>query len=119
MEEELKQTGYANFFLRVTARILDTIVMFIFFKFLEFILSESMGLGLMQLIFAWLYFTLLESSNWKGSLGKKFVGIEIVDYEGQQITFKQANIRFISSIISVFIPPLLLSTLFTKKKNYS
>lgn len=117
MEEELKQIGYASFFLRVAARIVDVIVIFIFFKFLEFILPESIGLGLMQLILFWLYFTLLESSNWKGSLGKKFVGIEIVDYEGLQITFKQANIRFISSIISVFIPPLLLTTLFTKKKQ--
>ena len=51
----------------------------------------------------WLYFTLMESSKYQGTLGKVILGIRVVDLDGKRINFAKANIRFFGKILSGII----------------
>lgn len=64
-------------------------------------------------IMGWLYFALTESSSMQGSVGKYFVGIRVVDKNGNGITFTNATGRYFAKIISsaiFFIGYLLILT---------
>jgi uncharacterized RDD family membrane protein YckC len=49
----------------------------------------------------WLYYALLESSAWQGTLGKKALGLEVTDLQGRRIGFGRASGRFFAKFISV------------------
>jgi uncharacterized RDD family membrane protein YckC len=59
------------------------------------------GLGLLG---TWLYFALLESSEWQGTAGKKVLGLIVTDMNGQRVTFMRATGRHFSKIVTSFIP---------------
>ena len=109
---------YAGFWLRVSAFLIDGFILTV----LDYIIIDNIFSNELQRIGAsmvvmWLYFTLLNASSWKGTIGKKFVGIELVDYQYQIISLKQANIRYFSSIVSALLFPLYLTVIFSKKKQ--
>ena len=52
------------------------------------------------IVAVWLYFAVLESSSWQGTVGKKVLGIRVTDYHGQRIGFGRATGRFFSKILS-------------------
>jgi uncharacterized RDD family membrane protein YckC len=52
------------------------------------------------LVLDWLYYTLLESSVWQGTLGKKALGLEVTDLGGRRVSFGRATGRFFARIIS-------------------
>ncbi len=56
-----------------------------------------------NLIVNWIYFTGLESSKLKGTLGKLILGVKVTDLHDKQISFMKANIRYWSKIISILI----------------
>ena len=71
-----------------------------------------------NLIFNWLYFTGLESSKLKATLGKSILGIIVTDLNNQKISFIQANIRYWSKLISILIMMIgLIMIMFTSKKQ--
>lgn len=73
------------------------------------------GLALMV---SWIYYSLLESSAWQATLGKKALGLEVTDLEGHRISFGRATGRFFGKILSAFI--LLIGFImagFTEKKQ--
>jgi uncharacterized RDD family membrane protein YckC len=51
----------------------------------------------------WLYFAFCESSSWQGTLGKKALGLQVTDLEGNRISFGRASGRFFAKIISGMI----------------
>jgi uncharacterized RDD family membrane protein YckC len=66
----------------------------------------------------WLWFTVAESSKWQGTLGKKMLGLKVVDDRGQRIGFGRANARYWSKYLSkliLFIGVVMVA--FTKKKQ--
>ena len=56
-----------------------------------------------NLIVNWIYFTGLESSKLKGTLGKLILGVKVTDLHQQKISLMKANIRYWSKIISILI----------------
>jgi uncharacterized RDD family membrane protein YckC len=64
-------------------------------------LMLCVGLGLLG---TWLYFALLESSEWQGTAGKKVLGLIVTDMNGQRVTFMRATGRHFSKIVTSFIP---------------
>ncbi|MNO45805.1 RDD family protein [compost metagenome] len=121
---------YSNFWKRLLANFIDGIVIYwlisvaldsfltihtvvydflislnfdIEFKRLEFgFISRSVFV--FNLMFGWLYFTLMESSKWQATLGKMALGIVVVDelYD-TRISFGKANKRYWSKMISSLI----------------
>jgi uncharacterized RDD family membrane protein YckC len=64
----------------------------------------------------WLYYALQESSNRQATLGKRSMGIQITDLDGNRISFGRASGRF----FGVLIPTLGVGyclVLFTKRKQ--
>jgi uncharacterized RDD family membrane protein YckC len=136
------QTQYAGFWLRFVAWIIDRIVLQVVSGF---VLFPLFGAGLMRtlmhmrngnpddvfplmasmsrlffaaLIVNWLYYALLESSTWQGTLGKKALGLQVTDYNLQRISFGRATGRYFARIISamtLFIGYIMAG--FTQRKQ--
>lgn len=80
--------------------------------------SAMMPAMLIQLILAWLYFSLCESSSWQATLGKLAIGIRVVDMDGNRISFLRATGRHFAKLLSGMI--LLIGYLmvaFTQRKQ--
>lgn len=121
-KEIVTKNGYAGFWFRAIAIIVDSIiaqlVSIITVIPLAFALGASMAgtstaseiestgyvLGcVMGILIQWLYFTISESSIWQATLGKKMFGIFVTDMDGNKIGFGKANARYWSKIISALI----------------
>ncbi|MEH6940291.1 RDD family protein [Bacillus sp. JJ722] len=65
-----------------------------------------------------LYYTILQSSKWQATIGKKLLGMKVVTLEGERISFIRALIRHLVmfSISSIFYIGFIMA-LFTKKKQ--
>lgn len=117
---------YAGFWLRFVAWIIDRIILqfaswIIAFPFVASLGLEGMFRGhmrpedffpffghifrfvLIALAIDWLYYALLESSSWQGTLGKKALGLEVTDLAGRRVSFGRATGRFFGRIISGLI----------------
>ncbi|MGC2420570.1 MAG: RDD family protein [Candidatus Acidiferrales bacterium] len=141
-----KPVAYAGFWLRFVAIIIDSIVVGAAARILLFPFFAALGLrmaffhrwpmapmepgelvALLGAIFwliaimsvvKWLYFSLLESSAWQATLGKKALGLEVTDLEGFRISFARASGRFFGKIISALILWIgFIMAGFTEKKQ--
>ncbi len=137
--------AYAGFWLRLVAIIIDVIVLGFagWIIFLPFAASMRYGMrgifmggrpqrpedffpiiGMMfrlaaiRTVLNWLYFSLLESSGWQATLGKKALGLEVTDLAGRRISFGRATGRFFAKYISAIILMIgFLMAGFTEKKQ--
>ncbi|HKW87120.1 MAG TPA: RDD family protein [Candidatus Acidoferrales bacterium] len=113
---------YAGFWLRFVAWLIDIILLdFVlgivvvipimgssmgniepgnFFEMLRVLGPKVQELQLITLAVAWLYYALMESSAWQATLGKKALGLEVIDLNGRRVTFGRATGRFFGKIIS-------------------
>ena len=55
---------------------------------------------------SWLYFALSESSAWRATLGKRFLGLYIADAAGKPVDFWRASLRFCSGRLLAHVPVL-------------
>jgi uncharacterized RDD family membrane protein YckC len=63
-------------------------------------LSESQGWAQWLVLFGfWLYFSLMHSSAWGATVGKRTLGLYVADAEGQRISFIQATLRFMLMLL--------------------
>jgi uncharacterized RDD family membrane protein YckC len=124
---------YAGFWLRVLAYLIDMIILGIFAVPILIGAAMVMGIGGMiegiphnqdpflngmppafalfllfcgglGLFGTWLYFALLESSEWQGTAGKKVLGLIVTDMNGQRVTFLRATGRHFAKIVTSLIP---------------
>src|SRR5271156_809713 len=138
--------AYAGFWLRLVAFIIDAIVLSVVGAVLTFPLVGSMDfrsllmghmghqpmspdelvpflrmmikVAMIRVILNWLYYALLESSAWQGTLGKKALGLEVTDLAGNRIGFGRATGRFFGKIISALILWIgFIMAGFTEKKQ--
>jgi uncharacterized RDD family membrane protein YckC len=136
--------AYAGFWLRFVAFIIDSLLLYFVGMILFLPFAASMGMGmrgmitgrppdlqgllpmihamlrlmLLRMVLHWLYFSLLESSGWQATLGKKALGLEVTDLDGNRISFGRATGRFFAKFISGFI--LLIGYImagFTERKQ--
>ncbi len=119
-------TAYAGFWLRFVAWFIDAVVLGIGGAILT---APITGFGLFNLhslmhgrppspdeifghgfifravfvkqLLHWVYYALLESSTWQGTLGKKALGLEVTDMQGARISFGRATGRWAARYISV------------------
>lgn len=129
----LAPVDYAGFWLRFGAALIDGIILYIVNRiigaaagisvsgltiadedFIQKILmsySLSTGVGV-------LYHSLMESSNWQATLGKRAVGIKVTDLDGNRISFLRAFGRYFAKIVSALILCIgYIMAGFTEKKQ--
>ncbi len=130
--------NYAGFWVRFLASFIDGLIAFVVFLLLVFPLffltpaaSEPpdptkaalfglaiLGLYLIAIVGAWLYEALMESSRWQATLGKRALGLRVVDLEGRHISFGRATGRHFAKILSGMILNIgFLMAGFTSKKQ--
>lgn len=70
------------------------------------------------LVAHWLYQSLLESSAWQSTVGKKLLGLRVVNTDESRIGFGRATARHFSMFISSFILGIgFIMVAFTKRKQ--
>ncbi len=110
-------TGFAGFWLRLVAAILDNVILAIptaplaILTFATMLPELALARGNPALLFAtffpriiffvilllavkWLYWALMEASSWQATLGKKALGLYVTDLEGNRVSFGKASGRF-------------------------
>lgn len=61
--------------------------------------NGAMLLMLGYLVGPWLYFALMESSSWQATLGKRAIGAQVTDLNGQRISFAHATGRYFATAL--------------------
>jgi uncharacterized RDD family membrane protein YckC len=110
-------TSYAGFWLRWIAAILDNVILavptvpvalLLFAGTLPLIMAAHGNAAVVMaailphlflfiavtIVGRWLYWSLMESSSWQATLGKKALGLYVTDLEGNRISFGKASGRF-------------------------
>lgn len=120
--------GYAGFWLRFVAWLIDAIILWFVSTFITLPFVAASGLRdvilnhppqspeeliafmgtfsklfILILVIKWLYYAILESSAWQATVGKKALGLEVTDMAGHRISFGRASGRFFGKIISGLI----------------
>ena len=116
--------NYAGFWRRFVASIVDSILLTIIYNLLTWLVwpdswkTNSLFIFVTTTIFTWLYYSLLESSDKQGTLGKVVLGLKVVDYNNQRISFARATGRYFSKFISAAILMIgFIMVAFTPKKQ--
>jgi uncharacterized RDD family membrane protein YckC len=95
---------YAGLHLRIIAGLIDGIILVspIIVDALVFDITYSVSKAILLLITGYtLYFGLTESSAMQASIGKRLAGLKVVNEYGQKLSFLNASLRFIASLISI------------------
>ncbi len=105
----------APFGKRAGAIVIDGIILYAGFRLIETVALASVAnglgsweraiftVGLFELVIAWLYFVLFETSQKQATLGKMLVEIKVTDINGNRLGFGQATGRYFSKMISMII----------------
>jgi uncharacterized RDD family membrane protein YckC len=93
---------YGDFWDRFLAALLDGVILTICNIPIILIFPEGSG-NVISLILGWLYYTLQESGSLQATVGKKAMGLKVVDMNGQRISFGRATGRYFGKIISAII----------------
>lgn len=124
--------GYAGFWRRVVALLIDKFLIWSVNLFLSlfFLIASGqersvdglrtlfMASALFGFLLQWLYFTLMESSTMRATLGKAAIGIAVTDCTGRRISWFRANGRYWAKFVSAL--PFCLGYLmagFTARKQ--
>nr|WP_134684372.1 RDD family protein [Brevibacillus migulae] len=92
--------NYAGFWIRVGAYLIDAVLIYVLTLILTLVHESLVWIAYIASI---LYFPLMESSSYQGSLGKKWLGLRVVDEQGERIGLGRAFGRFFSKILSGII----------------
>jgi len=117
---------FGGFWIRVGAYLIDmvilNIVIFLSLSLLpggsDLLIDSFEAVFIPIAIFGWLYFAGLHSSKWQASVGKKALGLKVVDKEFNRISFVRATGRHFAEVLSamiIFIGYLMVA--WTKKKQ--
>jgi uncharacterized RDD family membrane protein YckC len=104
---DLNSVIYVGFWKRVLASLIDSLVMLIPYIIMEATFSDAWLMSylaaLIQILFRWAYTAGLQSSYWQATVGKKVLGIIVVDEYGDRLTLKRATGRFFAEILSALL----------------
>lgn len=109
----------AGFMLRACALVLDMIIAASVIAASGFMFGDgSAGVIAVAILMLLVYPLLMPLTNWKGTLGKKIIGLQIVrDETHEKISLPQAIVRYMIAWVHVFSRLIYLTAAFTKKKQ--
>lgn len=102
-----EQLNYAGFWLRFSAAIIDTLILWIpcsLFRWVFVGNSESaflLAVDFLQMTLVWcLYYGFLESSRKQGTLGKQILGLRVCDIDRNRLSFTHAVARYLMGFVA-------------------
>ncbi len=82
------------------------------------LISSTVVGGIFMLVVTWFYYSIMESSSKRATVGKMALGIIVTDLDGDQITFARATGRFFAKEINSIILDIgYLLAAFTDRKQ--
>ncbi len=90
---------YASVWKRFWAFMIDLAVFILLFVVLAQLLDDF-TVSVILLVIIWLYYAFMESSPWQASLGKRLMGLKVVDKRGRRLTFAKASKRLLSRLVT-------------------
>ncbi len=73
---------------------------------------------IVEMIGVWLYYAILESSEWRGTIGKKALGLAVTDMNGRRLSFGRATGRYFAKMVSAMVLCVgFIMVAFTGKKQ--
>jgi len=109
---------YGGFWIRFVAAIIDGILLAIVQFIIGLVIDDQTTTTLINIVLGWLYFAGMESSANQATLGKRAMGLQVTDLDGNRIGFGKATGRYFAKIISaliLFIGYFMIG--FTEKKQ--
>jgi len=76
------------------------------FPLISLFASRFLLFAALSLLGSWLYWSLLESSSWQATLGKKALGLYVTDLTGARLTFGKASGRFFAGRGIGYVPSI-------------
>ncbi|WP_426983437.1 RDD family protein [Bacillus cabrialesii] len=109
----------AGFMLRACALVLDVIIAAAVILAAGLMFGDgSAGVIVIAILMLLVYPLLMPLTKWKGTLGKKIIGLQIVrDETHEKISLPQAIVRYMIAWVHVFSRLIYLTAAFTKKKK--
>ncbi|MFT7161775.1 MAG: putative RDD family membrane protein YckC [Bacteroidia bacterium] len=98
-----KQKEVIGFFPRLFSYNIDITILMVVFVVVSFTTQNDKLLYSLCIGITTLYFSVLESSEWQGTIGKKYNKIKVVDAEGKRISFLLAFLRTLLKFISLLL----------------
>ncbi|WEK46159.1 MAG: RDD family protein [Candidatus Andeanibacterium colombiense] len=111
--------SYGGFWIRVLAYLIDWIILYFASSVLSGIVmgvgfasinagytavsTAMLGVAGISFVLNWLYFAILESSSWQGTVGKQALKLVVTDEQGERISFGRATGRYFAKFLSVLI----------------
>jgi len=108
--ESKRAVNYAGFWVRFMAGFIDLMLIWLVFEFIEgisqtklFMFTDSLSgfMSSISLIILWLYFSLMESSEYQASVGKMCLGLKVTDLDSKKLSFVRATGRTFSKLVSI------------------
>lgn len=130
--------NHGGFWLRLAAALIDTIITQVGLMIIGGVIGIFVGIFMgasgapmgdiemvaggigyaISIIGQWLYFTIFEISGWMATPGKKILGLQVTDMNGEQIGFGRANGRYWGKVVSALILMIgFIMIAFTEKKQ--
>jgi len=122
MELTSNQVNLASFVSRLGAYLIDTIVLSLIVSVLAtfnvFSVSNQTAYMTVTLATGAIYFSVLHSSKWQATIGKRLFGLKVSTLDGEKVHFIRAFSRY---FIMIFLSSLFyigyLMIFFTKRKQ--
>lgn len=124
------ENQYSGFWIRFAAYVIDSVILLIptllvSFLYRATIPADDSFAWLVELIdfsmtltIWWVYVAVLHSSVWQATIGKKLLGMKVVDYAGNRISFGRATGRYFAGFLSAILLCIgFIMVAFTKKKQ--
>jgi uncharacterized RDD family membrane protein YckC len=117
MEPQVGSVVYAGFWLRFVAVIVDSFILNVASYLIRTLTSNGVYF-LVSIVGGWLYYSLMESSEYQATIGKMALGIRVTDESGNRISFGRATGRYFAKILSALIIGIgFIMAGFTKRKQ--
>ena len=102
---------YAGFWIRFFAFIIDALILAIPMKVIESIVDMEEWFGIIiSMLVLWAYYGYL-LYRWRGTVGKRLLGLEVLNYDLTPITLQRASFRFVYSLLTYTVAFAPLSML--------
>lgn len=96
---------FGGFWIRLVAWLVDIVLIYCVVLPLAFIAGFGLHFfgGAISMFGSWLYFSILESSSWQATVGKRIWDLRVTDLNGQRISFGRATGRYFAKWLSAMI----------------
>ncbi|WP_420583081.1 RDD family protein [Reichenbachiella sp.] len=97
------ETKFATFPQRLFAFNIDFLFILILMAPLSYLIEDDLTFGGVVLVLVSLYHAILEGSGWRATFGKKYSNIEVVNEQGDGLSFGQSLLRIVTKYLSLLL----------------